>query len=167
MRVNQFGAFKHWNRTDEEIVEIIKNQLNLGDTNAVIANLELPTEGARATQISWHSSNPDVVSAQGVVNRPAAGSENATVSLTATIKKGDATAEKTFSIVVLAEKDAKLVARYSFEGDLTDGTGNVGVGTVTGKTESITQAERFHILAEYLARLPFLMVNQEYGCQMA
>ncbi|MBS4219236.1 family 43 glycosylhydrolase [Bacillus sp. FJAT-49711] len=119
-------------RTDEEIVELIKNQLTLGDTSAVIANLELPTEGARGTQISWESSNPEVVSAQGVVNRPVAGAGNATVTLTATITKGDATAVKTFTIIVLAEKDARLVAHYTFEGDLSDRTKNVAAGTVTG-----------------------------------
>ncbi|MCR2823071.1 family 43 glycosylhydrolase [Lederbergia panacisoli] len=119
-------------RTDEEIVEIIKNQLNLGDTNAVIANLELPTEGARGTEISWQSSNPDVVSAQGVVNRPAAGAGNVTVTLTATITKGEAAASKTFTIIVLAEKDARLVAYYPFEDDLSDRTKNAAAGTVTG-----------------------------------
>ncbi|MCJ8007516.1 lipocalin-like domain-containing protein [Lederbergia wuyishanensis] len=119
-------------RTDEEIVEIVKNQLDLGDTNAVISNLELPTEGARGTEISWHSSNPEIISEQGIVNRPAVGEENATVTLTATVTKGGATATKTFTVIVLAEKLPMLVAHYTFEHDLSDRTKNVGAGMPTG-----------------------------------
>lgn len=40
-------------RTDEEIVADVVEDLTLGDTANVISNLALPTEGSRRTQISW------------------------------------------------------------------------------------------------------------------
>ncbi|MEK3888219.1 glycoside hydrolase family 43 C-terminal domain-containing protein [Bacillus sp. FSL K6-3431] len=125
-------AIKTVDRTVEELVAIIKDELSLGDTSGVIANLTLPTQAAGGTKISWQSSTADVVSAQGVVNRPESGMGNITVTLTATITNGDITVTKTFMVIVLAGKDAKLVAYYPFDGDLKDQTKNVEAGTITG-----------------------------------
>jgi len=82
-------------------------------TNNVIYDLDLVASisgGAGAT-IEWASSNEDVVATDGTVTRPAAGEGDATVTLTATITKGDATATKAFTVVVIdeltqAEEDA-------------------------------------------------------------
>lgn len=123
---------KMLDRTDKEIVEDVQKDLNLGDINNVINNLTLPTEGTRHSSIHWKSSNPDVVSEQGIVKRPEAGSQSATATLTATITKGDATATKSFSIVVLPLKGSGLIAHYAFENDLSDAAKNAGNGTVTG-----------------------------------
>ncbi len=49
-------------RTDEEIVADVVEDLTLGDTANVISNLALPTEGSRRTQISWQTSDSTVVS---------------------------------------------------------------------------------------------------------
>ncbi|WP_307786964.1 family 43 glycosylhydrolase [Pseudogracilibacillus auburnensis] len=119
-------------RTDAEIVEDVKNELDLTSTSQIISDLTLPTEGARQTQITWRSSNPEIVSNEGVVTRPLAGTNNAIVILTATITKGEATATKDFTIIVLAEKENRLVAHYPFDSDLNDYTKNVGAGTITG-----------------------------------
>jgi len=119
-------------RTDEEIGEIIKNELTLGDTSAVISNLTLPTEGIGGATISWTSSNPDVITEDGIVNRPEVGSDDAIVTLTATITKGNYTATKTFTVVVLAKTQPRLVAHYSFDSDLSDKTGNNKESTITG-----------------------------------
>ncbi|MFC0272775.1 lipocalin-like domain-containing protein [Metabacillus herbersteinensis] len=118
-------------KPDDEIVEAVKNDLDLGDTSNVISNLILPSEGLRQTEITWQSSNPEVVSEQGIVTRPT-GVENVTVTLTATMTKGDRSATKTFSITVLPQKEGKLVAHYAFEDNLADSTDHVDPATVTG-----------------------------------
>ncbi len=91
-------------RTDKEIVEAVKSDLTIGNTERVVADLSLPREGTRGTAISWESSNEGVVSTTGVVTRPLVGSEPVTVTLSATIIKGDVTASKRFSVTVIPEK---------------------------------------------------------------
>ena len=104
----------------------------LGDTSSIIANLTLPAEGTRQSTITWQSSNPAVITNEGVVTRPAAGAGNATLTLTATITKGAETATKTFTVTVKEQTAGGLVAHYAFEDNLADSTGQVGAGTVTG-----------------------------------
>ncbi|MBD0382155.1 LamG-like jellyroll fold domain-containing protein [Paenibacillus sedimenti] len=129
--VSVWGS-KLLDKTDEEIVADVVNDLNLGDIEKVISNLTLPSEGTRNTQISWQTSNPNVVSDTGVINRPEAGSNSVNATLTATISKGDVKATKVFHITVLPYQEAELVAQYSFENDLNDLIGNFGAGTETG-----------------------------------
>jgi arabinan endo-1,5-alpha-L-arabinosidase len=117
---------------DSQVVADIKADLNIGDTSRVIANLNLPSEGMRHASITWTSSNPDVVSAAGVVVRPDSGSSAAAVTLTAVITKGTVTSSKSFNLTVLPYEDASLVAKYSFENDLADSTGSFGAGSITG-----------------------------------
>jgi arabinan endo-1,5-alpha-L-arabinosidase len=118
--------------TDEELLEIIKNELTLGDTTGVVNDLTLPTEGMRGTKISWTTSNASVISNEGVIKRPAIGKDNGTATLTATISKDNLTVTKTFTIVVLAQQLSGLVAYYSFDEHLDDVTNEVGSGTFTG-----------------------------------
>nr|WP_233531387.1 LamG-like jellyroll fold domain-containing protein [Paenibacillus alkalitolerans] len=129
--VSVWGS-KQLDKPDAEIVADIVNDLDLGDTDNVIANLTLPTEGAQQAVITWTTSDPNVVTETGVISRPAAGSEKVTAVLTATITKGDATATKSFTITVLPYKNAGLTAHYAFEDNLNDTAGNFGTGTVTG-----------------------------------
>ncbi|MNK24930.1 Extracellular endo-alpha-(1-_5)-L-arabinanase 2 precursor [compost metagenome] len=105
------------NRSDKQIVEDVQNDLGLGDTSGIYNDLTLPTSGSEDSLISWTSSVPDVVSASGTVNRPAAGSGNATVTLTAAITKGKAKAVKNLQVVVLQQNEGPLVARYSLDED--------------------------------------------------
>lgn len=118
-------------QSDAEIVAAVKNDLSLGDTTNVISHLTLPTAGLRGTQITWQSSHPEIVSEDGKVTRPV-GKESVTVTLTATITKGEITDTKQFTVVVLPQKEGKLVAHYAFEDNLKDSTGNVTDGSVTG-----------------------------------
>ena len=74
--------------TDAEIITAVEQDLSLGDTSSVIANLTLPTEGTRQSSITWQSSNPAVITNEGVVTRPEAGTGDAMITLTATITKG-------------------------------------------------------------------------------
>ncbi|XBH21001.1 family 43 glycosylhydrolase [Jonesiaceae bacterium BS-20] len=85
--------------------------LNLGDLNAVTADLKLPVTGPSGTTITWATSNGAVIAANGAVTRPAAGAGNAVVELTATVKIADASATRKFTATVLPqETDAQAVA---------------------------------------------------------
>lgn len=119
-------------KTDLQIADDIIADLELENTDAVIADLSLPTEGARHASIVWTSSNPDVVAETGAVNRPESGSDNATVTLTATVTKGSVSASKSFTVTVLPYVNAELTAKYSFEGNLDESTGSLEAGKVTG-----------------------------------
>ncbi|HZG84162.1 fibronectin type III domain-containing protein, partial [Paenibacillus sp.] len=73
----------------------------VGDTaESVTQNLTLAVTGAKGSTISWASSAPTTVATNGQVTRPAAGSGDKQVTLTATIQKGAASATKTFVVVV-------------------------------------------------------------------
>ena len=117
---------------DHQVVEAVQQDLSLGDTSRITSNLTLPTDGTRGTSISWSSSDSAIISTTGVVNRPAYGKGDTTVTLTATIKKGTATAVKSFTITVLQQYQDGLVADFNMDGGLTDSTGNFGAGTVIG-----------------------------------
>ena len=118
--------------TDREAVDAVLADLTLGDTSAVIADLTLPTTGTHGASITWSSSDPGVVSEGGDVVRPEAGTGDATLTLTATVTRGAVSATATFTVVVKEKVEGGLVASYSFEGDLSEGTGALAAGTVTG-----------------------------------
>jgi len=118
--------------TDKEVVEAVKNDLTLGDTNNVINHLTLPTEGTRQSTITWETSNSEVVTSEGIITRPKAGSPSSVATLTATITKGSITATKTFTITVLPYKATGLIAHFAFENDLSDSNQQVADGNVTG-----------------------------------
>ncbi len=67
----------------------------------VLEDIELPAVGANATTITWHSSNEKYLTAEGKVTRPAEGSGDVTVTLTATISIGGESVKKEFQVVVL------------------------------------------------------------------
>ncbi len=76
-----------------------------GNAQLLKHDLKLPTSGASGTVITWSSSDEAVIDLQGKVRRPAKGSGNKTVTLTAVITKGNAVADKTFTYTVAAQED--------------------------------------------------------------
>ncbi|MDR6508636.1 immunoglobulin-like domain-containing protein [Arthrobacter oryzae] len=84
----------------EQRVALDLQDLSLGDTSAVTANLKLPATGPNGSAYTWSSSDPATVSAQGEVTRPANGTGDRTVTLTATATSGEASASKTFTVTV-------------------------------------------------------------------
>ncbi|WP_154792570.1 LamG-like jellyroll fold domain-containing protein [Occultella kanbiaonis] len=118
--------------TDQQALDAVLADLDLGDTSAVIADLDLPTEGTRGVGIEWASSDPAVVSATGEVVRPEPGAGDAHVTLTATLTQGELTATATFAVVVSEKLVGGLVARYDFDGDLAEAQGRVADGEPTG-----------------------------------
>lgn len=87
----------------EEKVALDLQDLSLGDTSAVNADLNLPVTGPNGSAYTWSSSNEGTVSSKGVVTRPAYGTGNAAVTLTATATSGEASATKTFTVTVLED----------------------------------------------------------------
>ena len=100
------------NMTDEAAVASTKTALTLGDTSAVTTNIALPTSSINGASISWISSNTKIISNDGAVARPENGTGNATVKLTATIKKGNVTASKDFIAVVI---EKPIVSKFSLK----------------------------------------------------
>lgn len=101
-----------FNIPDEEKVAKDKEWLDLGDLSAVIEDLTLPTAGAAGSDITWASSNEAVIAPDGTVTRPAAGSGDAVVTLTATITAGEASDTKEFEVTVKQQLTAdEIVTR--------------------------------------------------------
>jgi uncharacterized protein YjdB len=89
-------------KSDEELVQEVYVDLDLGDTSQIISDLELPSE-ISGVSILWSTSNAAIVSTSGAITRPVKGELDATVNITASLSKGTVTMTKQFIIVVLAE----------------------------------------------------------------
>ena len=77
------------------------SRLALGDLGDVRADLQLPlTAPTFASSLAWSTSDAAVVSATGVVSRPAFGDGDATATLTATATRGGLTASGTYPVTV-------------------------------------------------------------------
>ncbi|MEN6328563.1 MAG: immunoglobulin-like domain-containing protein, partial [Syntrophomonas sp.] len=70
---------------------------------SVTNNINLPLTGANGTSITWTSSNPEIISSNGTVNRPAFNSTDAAVTLTAAISKGNIQDIKQFNLTVIKQ----------------------------------------------------------------
>ncbi len=110
-------VYAKWNAvapvdTSAQDVASLKSTLAIsfadGDSaTSVTKNITLPS-GSNGVNVSWSSSNANVVSTAGIVTRPAFANGNANVTLTATLSKGTASDTKAFALTVLA------VAPYSY-----------------------------------------------------
>jgi hypothetical protein len=72
------------------------------DESAVTQDLTLPGAGAGGTAITWSSGAASVIGNDGTVTRPASGSGDVEVTLTATITKGSESDTKEFRVTVKA-----------------------------------------------------------------
>lgn len=98
-----------------------KEELTLGDTTSVTADLTLPTSGTYGSTITWASSNSSVISNDGKVTRSTSG--DVTVTMTATLSyEGQTSATKVFTVIVksgsIANMFAEAVAAFQI-GSLT------------------------------------------------
>lgn len=94
-----FVATVKQNLTAEEIVKLDSDALKLTGLAAVSENLALPTAGANGSAITWQSSNPQVIAADGTVTRPVG--DPVDVTLTATVSYGSVSVEKEFTATVV------------------------------------------------------------------
>ncbi len=84
-----------------QVVENDYENLQMSITS-VKNNMTLPSMGASGSVITWSSSNEAVLSAEGVVTRPAAGESDTVVTLTAEISYAKNTKTKSFEVCVEA-----------------------------------------------------------------
>ena len=139
----QISDFRMYNRaiTPDEVMMLngyssdliaAYNGLTLGDVTAVTGNLTLPaTAGTANIPVTWTTSLPLVISADGTVNRPT--QYDATVKLTATLTQtvGGVTYTllKVFTATVKAYNNVSdQLAEWNFAGNLI--TDNNGIVTV-------------------------------------
>lgn len=102
--------------TEEEIKKRVSRDyaaLNLSSTE-LESDIVLPTAGENESAISWSSSNEAVVSSAGKVVRPAAGSADIPVTLTATISYGEFSMTKQFQVKVMAASDMQGLEEFAY-----------------------------------------------------
>ncbi|GAB2497871.1 family 43 glycosylhydrolase [Promicromonospora xylanilytica] len=80
----------------------------------VRGHLTLPTSGLHGAAVSWASSDPDVVAADGIVRRPAHGAGDTRVTLTATADVDGATATRDIAVTVREQPAAAPYEGYAF-----------------------------------------------------
>lgn len=121
----------------QQLVDRTAGLLDLGETSRVYSSLQLPLSTEQGAIITWSSSDESVISADGTVTRPEAGTRDATVELTATLTIGGATAQKVFHVTVMKKSDQVLedglTAAFDFEDSLNEAQNRTAPGTVTGK----------------------------------
>lgn len=128
--------------SDEAFVTKTKEFLNLGDIHAVTDDLKLPTKMANGVTITWRSSDETIIGTDGTVVRPENGEGNATVTLTATIRKGAASDTKAFMLTVLEKlSDMDIVEKVKENLEIPnadDVRGNITLPTTTDEGVTIT-----------------------------
>ena len=75
-------------------------------------DIELPGSIEEGVELTWTSSNEEVLSSEGKVTQPAEGENAMDVVLTATASKGNVTKSKEFTVTVLAETTDKATLAY-------------------------------------------------------
>ena len=112
-------------------VEVAKRALYYGNIagsgqndspGRVVASMNLITTWSRDTTVTWASNKPQYVAPDGTVTRPAFGSGDQVVCLTATISKGTNSATKSFLVVVLQAENPDIGAVSAAAAALTFGT---------------------------------------------
>ncbi|WP_163578971.1 immunoglobulin-like domain-containing protein [Gracilibacillus saliphilus] len=131
------------------LVDDAKAQLIIDDllgnnqsANEIMTDLDLPAKGSNNTAINWESSHPDIISEDGQVVRPANGTGNQTVTLTATITDGEVSTSKEFTFTVLEEDAAVIRLKEAIQSlivhNIHDVRGNLTLPTELGKNIEVT-----------------------------
>ncbi|MFI2433311.1 family 43 glycosylhydrolase [Streptomyces sp. NPDC018693] len=107
---------------DRTATEQAAKALTVHNLDDVRGNLTLPATGTYGTDVAWSSANPDVVSADGVVHRPAHGDGGTTVELTATVTKGEAKTTRAFTATVPELPKQEALKGYMFSYFTGEGT---------------------------------------------
>ncbi|NOV00234.1 carboxypeptidase-like regulatory domain-containing protein [Paenibacillus planticolens] len=128
--------------TDEEAIHLAIqgfNQESIKGNNIsldeIVDHLILPAEGLEHTAIAWRSSHPDVISNQGIVNRPAYTTGNTAVTLTAAVSRGTAAPQDmTLKVVVkrqdMTDAEAVVLTLDGIQQDTIKG-GNINLLQIT------------------------------------
>ncbi len=101
VNIDDFRVFRMEEvRPDDEIVQEEAAKIDLGDLELLDHHLTLPTEGANGTTIEWTSSDERVITNTGLITQAA---EVTYATLTATVRKNDASASRDFPLSVAAD----------------------------------------------------------------
>jgi len=129
-------------KTDAQAVEEVLASLTTGlSDKAITGDFTLPTSGEFGTVITWASSNEDIIVIDGgnaTVTRPT--DKTTTVTLTATVTRGEESDTKEFTVKV----SSPLLASYKFTEDNVNGTsvsdlsGNENTATIKGSGATVT-----------------------------
>ncbi|MBB3067854.1 hypothetical protein FHS14_000830 [Paenibacillus baekrokdamisoli] len=91
---------------EQAVTDTIANVTStLGDTSAIMSNIPLPSEGLHGTRIEWKSSNVNIIRIDknnAIVTRPSSGMGDVSITLTATISRGDQSIDKPYTFIVRA-----------------------------------------------------------------
>ncbi len=105
-------------REDHALAYNYNAGLPVSDGDEVKSNLSLPTEGTDGVSIAWRSSEPDVLSADGVYNPAAMTANSMPVDLYLTMSAGKYELTDTISVTVTkndGEYHTGLAAYYNFD----------------------------------------------------
>ena len=135
---------------DKETAEYVARYLNNIIPSEARQNIELPTIGAFGTKISWESSNEELLSNDGVVNR---GEEDTEVIIKAVVTKGDSIATEEFKINIigmLKEVGIDPLYRYDFENVIDKDVASTGIqseeGFLIGNSNIVEDEERGNVV---------------------
>lgn len=90
-------------------------EFSMPDLSALSADITLPTTFRDSIAVSWATSDPSVITADGHVTRPAVGSPKATATLTATLTTSACRAVKEFAVGVLPEFTEAEAVQYAVD----------------------------------------------------
>lgn len=114
----------------------------LDGLEGLTANVALPSTSPGGSALTWETSDPDVITAEGVITRPAPGAEPATATLTATLSQRGLTAQKSFPVSVLPQLDdaerAQLAADALVVHNIDDVRGNLYLPTTGDDGATVT-----------------------------
>ena len=84
-------------------------------------SITLPQKAVYGVDISWESSEPDVLNGEGLIGqkRPQTGQGDATVTLTATFKKGEVQQEKEYIVSVMEKEYGYILGYVAGDNDRT------------------------------------------------
>ncbi|HLP04663.1 MAG TPA: immunoglobulin-like domain-containing protein, partial [Paludibacter sp.] len=96
---------------DIAAVDNAKANLTLSGIDALKGNLTLLSTTGSGVAVAWSSSNTSVLANNGAVTRPGAGQPNVTLTLTATLSKGNYSTTKAFTVTVLSKLEDAAAAQ--------------------------------------------------------
>lgn len=118
-------------RSTAQLLQDILADVDLPQATSV--DLALPGDATRDATLSWTSSDPRWIDAAGRVTRPGANEGDRSVRLTATASLRGQRATRSYPVTVRARRSDGLVARYAFDGDLRDASGQQPAGGIAGE----------------------------------
>lgn len=137
--------------SNNQAVEYAGDALGSKIPTSTKTNLSLPTAGSFDTKISWSSSNKNIIDTDGTVKRT---SKDESVTLTATVSKGQAVYTKTFTVIVkgkLASISETPIYKYDFEtlnssNKIFNNGSKEGDATLKGSASIVDDKDRGRVL---------------------